>query len=76
MAVEMKWYIFDKDHHPVCWGNEDGDYPACEFDTAEDARTLNCLHNSFFCNECIEQSEQTGNNGCDNAAENKHLVVT
>ena len=40
MAVEMKWYIFDADHHPVCWANADGDCPACEFDTVEDAQTF------------------------------------
>ena len=40
MAVEMKWYIFDADHHPVCWSNDVGDCPACEFDTAEDAKAF------------------------------------
>ena len=38
MAVEMKWYIFNQEHCPVCWANSDGDCPACEFDTAEDAQ--------------------------------------
>ena len=40
MSIGMKWYIFDKDHHPVCWSNEDGDCPACEFDTKEDAQAF------------------------------------
>lgn len=36
MAVEMKWYIFDKDEHPLCWA-ENNECPACEFDTENDA---------------------------------------
>ena len=40
MAVGMKWYIFDADHRPVCWSNDAGDCPACEFDTVEDAQAF------------------------------------
>ena len=36
MAVEMKWYIFDKDQHPLCWAEGD-ECPCCEFDTYQDA---------------------------------------
>lgn len=40
MTIGMKWYIFDADHHPVCCSNDDGDCPACEFDTVEDAQAF------------------------------------
>ena len=36
MAVEMKWYIFSLDDHPLCWAEGD-ECPCCEFDTEEDA---------------------------------------
>ena len=37
MAVEMKWYIFDENNHPVGWADGD-ECPACEFDTEKDAQ--------------------------------------
>ena len=44
MAVEMKWYIFDKNHHPLCWAEGD-ECPCCEFDTQNDAERFHdaCL---------------------------------
>ena len=36
MSIGMKWYIFDKEHHPLCW-TEGDECPCCEFDTKEDA---------------------------------------
>ena len=61
MTAEMKWYIFDKNHHPLCWAEGD-ECPCCEFDTVEDAtafmdgcKNLPCADDlgTMEINECI-----------------------
>ena len=37
MTAEMKWYIFNEDHSPLCWTIADKTSPALQFDTEFDA---------------------------------------